>query len=142
MATTMETNHAVMKAVTGMLYTELLDAIGRHYPDMFDVRAWEMDCTLQGLGAQNNLMLYLTVINTMGVKDEFINELMKVASQQQEGLGSSAGTVSTIACVDDYDLESDSTYMMSLACNTTRSCVFDLECKDGEDDGEQCPRGV
>lgn len=101
-----------------------------------------MDCTLQGLGAQNNLMLYLTVINTMGVKDEFINELMKVASQQQEELGSSAGTVSTIACVDDYDLESDSTYMMSLACNTTRSCVFDLECKDGEDDGEQCPRGV
>ncbi|KAL3966248.1 ATP-binding cassette, subfamily B (MDR/TAP), member 8 [Sarotherodon galilaeus] len=136
MATTMETNLAVMKAVTGMLYTELLDTIGRHYPNMFDVKTWERDCALQGLGAQNNLMLYLTVINNMGVKDEFIKELMKVASQQQEGFGSSAGTVSTVACVDDYDLESDPTYMRSLACNTTRSCIFDLECEDGEDVGD------
>lgn len=118
----METNIAVMKAVTGMPYNELVAMIHRHYPTMFDVISWETECALQGLGVRNNLVLYLTVVNTLGVKDQFIHDLTG-RGRGEPGVD----TGSSAAAGEECDLESDPSYTIGFTCNTTRGCVFDIE---------------
>lgn len=122
MATAMENNLAVMKAVTDMPYTKLVDMVRRHYPIMFDVCAWEKHCSLQGLGTRNNLVLYLTVANTLGIKDQFVAELTDRGCEEP-GIVDADFNNSAADC----DLESDPSYTIGFTCNTTRGCVCDIE---------------
>lgn len=122
MATAMENNLAVMKTVTDMPYTALVAMIRKHYPNIFDLIAWENTCVLQGLGSHNNLVLYLTVVNTLGIKDQFLQEL---ASRGHGEPGAADAHMTEAA--GECDLQSDPSYAIGFTCNTTRGCVFDDE---------------
>lgn len=125
----------MLKAVTSVSFTELKDTLCRHYPNMFDVDAWETECALQGLGVHNNLLLYLTAINKLGIKNECVSELMGAA--RHDGSTKAADLdEDDEECEDMGNLESDPTYMASFTCNTTRSYMFDMETEDSrESDG-------
>lgn len=116
MATAMDNNLAIMKNVTGMPYTSLVAMIHKHYPNIFDLIAWENTCVVQGLGGQKNLVLYLTVANTLGIKDQFLQELASC--------GHGEHTADAADVTDTYDLQSDPSYTIGFTCNTTRGCVF------------------
>lgn len=121
----MQTIPTVPAAVISMPYIKLLDAVSRHYPAAFDVCAWGKKYSAQGLDARDNIALYMCVANTLGIKDEFVNEMMDRGRDDPE--------IAAAEC----DLELDPNYMIGVSCNTTRSCMCGIE-QDSDDDTVKC----
>lgn len=139
MATTVETNFSLLRTVNGMSYEDLKNMIFKHYSKAIDVEKMakiEQECELSGLGVRNNMVLYMTVINTLGgVNNGFLTELKSRAALKSSG-GTKTEREEEVAPViydnpssseeEDYDLESDPDYAMGVTCNTTRSCMIDM----------------